>query len=111
MELHCRTRTRVAGVRRPRLYARLAPFALVERNQNCVHNGEMTFVFSNTKSPNVSRVRYQVTQETCLYLKFDLWGQLKATYVPGKIANSQALKDAAAEEWQTVGPPSLSARC
>lgn len=74
------------------------PFALVERNQNCVHNGEMTFLFSNTNSPNVSRVRYQVTQETCLYLKFDLWGQLKASYVPGKIANSQALQDAAVAE-------------
>lgn len=74
------------------------PFALVERNQNCVHNGEITFLFSNTKSPNVSKVRYQVTQETCLYLKFDLWGQLKATYVRGKIANSEAVKDAAAAE-------------
>jgi len=51
------------------------PFALVERNQNCVHNGEMTFLFSNTRTPNVSSVRYQVTQETCLYLKFKMWAQ------------------------------------
>ena len=29
-------------------YARAAfPFALIQRNQNCVHNGEMTFLFSN----------------------------------------------------------------
>jgi hypothetical protein len=74
------------------------PFALVERNQNCVHNGEMTFLFSNTKSPNISNVRYQVTQETCMYLKFDMWGQLSATYVPGKVANDEELKNAASAE-------------
>jgi hypothetical protein len=55
------------------------PFALVERNQNCVHNGEMAFLFSSHKSPPISRVRYQVTQETCRYAKFDMWGQLAAT--------------------------------
>jgi len=74
------------------------PFALVERNQNCVHNGEMTFLFSNTKTPNISRVRYQVTQETCLYLKFDLWGQLPAAYTPSKIPHSAAVQDALAAE-------------
>ncbi len=74
------------------------PFALVERNQNCVHNGEMTFLFSNKKTPNISNLRYQVTQETCLYLKFDMWGQLAATYTRGKIANAKKLKDAEAAE-------------
>lgn len=52
------------------------PFALIERNQNCVHNGVMTFLFNDT---TVSNVRYQITQETCMYFKFDMWGQLKAT--------------------------------
>jgi len=74
------------------------PFALVERNQNCVHNGEMTFLFSHTRSPNLSNVRYQVTQETCLYLKFNMWGQLSATYVREKIANAEELKNAASAE-------------
>ena len=74
------------------------PFALVERNQNCVHNGEMTFLFSKLKMPNISKVRYQVTQETCLYLKFDLWGQLSATYIPGKIPGADAVKAAHAAE-------------
>jgi len=79
------------------------PFALVERNQNCVHNGEMTFLFNRTKSPNISQVRYQVTQETCLYFKLNMWGQLAATYTPGSVANNEAPK------WQTAYPPSLSA--
>jgi len=74
------------------------PFALVERNQNCVHNGEMTFLFNRTKTPNISKVRYQVTQETCLYFKLNMWGQLAATYTPGNVANADALKNAHADE-------------
>src|SRR5580700_5817399 len=74
------------------------PFALVLRNQNCVHNGEMTFLFSNKKSPHVSQVRYQITQETCEYFKFNLWGQLPATYVPSKVAGADEVRRAAAAE-------------
>lgn len=74
------------------------PFALIERNQNCVHNGEMTFLFNGAKKPNISNVRFQVTQETCLYFKMNMWGQLRATYSPGKVANGEALKDAEAAE-------------
>lgn len=74
------------------------PFALVVRNQNCVHNGEMTFLFSNTKQPRTSKVRYQVTQETCFYLKFDMWGQLSATYTPSSVPNSNELKNEQAFE-------------
>jgi hypothetical protein len=68
------------------------PFALVERNQNCVHNGQMMFLFSNKKSPRISRLRYQVTQETCRYLKFDLWGQVAAAYSYYRVANNKQLK-------------------
>jgi hypothetical protein len=74
------------------------PFALVERNQNCVHNGEMTFLFSNKKRPNISQVRYQITQETCEYFKFNMWGQLSATYVHSKVAGAEELRRAAAAE-------------
>lgn len=74
------------------------PFALVERSQNCVHNGEMMFLFSNTKSIRISKVRYQVTQETCTYLKVDMWGQLSATYSPNKVSGSAELKSDCAFE-------------
>ena len=74
------------------------PFALVERNQNCVHNGEMTFLFNRNKRPNISKVRYQVTQETCLYFKLDMWGQLAASYTPSSISNDQAVENAEAAE-------------
>jgi hypothetical protein len=80
-------------------YMRAAlPFSLVQRNQNCVHNGELTFLFSNTSSPNVSNVYYQITQETCYPMKFDEWGTLTATYSPGTVANDTAIENAAAAE-------------
>ena len=74
------------------------PFALVERNQNCVHNGEMTFLFSNSLKPNISNVRYQVTQETCLYYKVNIWGQTTATYAPGAVDNAASIGSAATSE-------------
>jgi hypothetical protein len=74
------------------------PFALVERNQNCVHNGLMTFLFNRELSPNVSGVRYQVTQETCMYFKLDMWGHLSATYTPGAIAGAEEIENAHASE-------------
>ena len=74
------------------------PFALVEMNENCVHNGVMAFLFSNAVSPNVSNVRYQVTQETCAYSKFNLWGQIPATYTPYSVANAATIKSDNADE-------------
>jgi len=64
------------------------PFALVQRNQNCVHNGEMSFLFSNKKSPNISNVYYQITEETCYPMKFDLWGSDSASYIRGALNDS-----------------------
>ncbi len=71
------------------------PFAIVERNANCVHNGTLTFLFDNAW---VSNVRYQVTQETCAYQKFDMWGQLAASYSAGTVAGAEQLRDAYAAE-------------
>ena len=74
------------------------PFALVERNQNCVHNGEMMFLFNRGANPSISNIRYQVTQETCLYFKLDLWGQVRASWVPGTPAGAMDIANSAAEE-------------
>ena len=56
------------------------PFALKEYNQNCTHNGLMTFLYKSDGS--ISRVAWQVTSETCLYVKLNLWGAAEAEYVP-----------------------------
>ncbi|MCM2356694.1 MAG: hypothetical protein NDI77_00960 [Geobacteraceae bacterium] len=71
------------------------PFALVERNANCTHNGMMTFLFDNS---SVSKVSYEITQETCKYFKLDMAGQLSASYTPASVAGAAAIKaDHAAE--------------
>jgi CubicO group peptidase (beta-lactamase class C family) len=82
-------------------YVRAAlPFALVQRNQNCVHNGELTFLFSKAKSPPISHVYYQITQETCYPMKFNLWGMAGATYTPGAIAGADAIRQGHSAEIQ-----------
>lgn len=71
-------------------YARASfPFALVQKGQNCTFNGVMLFLFNNT---SISKVRYQITQETCLYFKGDFWGQLEAVYHPGPVVNAEQVR-------------------
>jgi hypothetical protein len=65
------------------------PFALVQRNANCTHNGVMTFLFNNS---GVSKVRYQITQETCFYYKVNMWGQLDATYSSYPVSDAATLE-------------------
>lgn len=86
------------------------PFALVQRNQNCVHNGEMTFLYSNTKSPKVSSVYFQITQETCYPITFNLWGMAAASYAPAHVARATDLRnDHAAEIANRLPSKPLSA--
>jgi hypothetical protein len=81
-------------------YTRAAfPFALIQRNQNCVHNGEMTFLFNKNKRPNISNVYYQVTQETCYPMKFNMWGIVAATYTPNSISEAQTIVRNQAQEF------------
>ena len=71
-------------------YSRVAlPFALQQKNANCIHNGVMTFLFKDDGS--VSDVAYQIAGETCLYYQVDMWGQLDASYSPGSVNNSATL--------------------
>lgn len=69
------------------------PFALIQRNQNCVHNGEMTFLFNNKRSPRISNVYYQITQETCYPMKFNMWGVVAATYTSGPVTGATAIRE------------------
>lgn len=74
-------------------YSRAAlPFALQQKNANCIHNGVMTFLFKDYGS--VSDVAYQIAGETCLYFKVDMWGQLDASYSPHSVSNAAALTSA-----------------
>lgn len=65
------------------------PFALIERNANCIHNGVLSFRFRG--EGEVSRVAYQVSQETCWYFQFDAWGTAAATRAPDDGIDAQAV--------------------
>jgi len=53
-------------------FARVSmPFTLVEKNQNCTHNGVL--VFDSGISEGYSY--FQISSETCAYFKADFWGQ------------------------------------
>ena len=71
------------------------PFTLVQWNQNCTHNGTLTFLFNDA---GISRVWYQVTQETCLHFKADLWGMLDAVYHREHVEGSKRVQRRFARE-------------
>lgn len=68
------------------------PFALEERNANCMHNGVLTFLFG--KGAAVSNVAYQIASETCFYFKFNMWGQAPAHYTPAAVPDAAAIAEA-----------------
>ncbi|MEZ5533285.1 MAG: hypothetical protein R3E69_12995 [Steroidobacteraceae bacterium] len=65
------------------------PFALMERNANCVHNGVLTFLFDD--NGRTSNAVYEIASETCPYLEIDLWGVLTARYRPQDVATRDAV--------------------
>lgn len=59
------------------------PFALIETNANCTHNGVLTFLYGEDGA--VSSVAWQIASETCSYLQFDAWGRIEARFTPGLV--------------------------
>ena len=71
------------------------PFALVWKGSNAVLNGTMTFLFDDE---GISKVWYQITQETTISFSADMWGLLDASYHPGPVADADQLRDDFARE-------------
>jgi len=67
------------------------PFAWMERNANCMHNGMATFLYDDT---SVSDVAYQISSQTCLYFQFETWGLAQANYVSGPVSAGDDLRAA-----------------
>lgn len=65
------------------------PFALIEKNANCMHNGVLSFLYRGESE--VSRVAYQVSHETCHYFQFDAWGTGPAARVADPGINRAAV--------------------
>ncbi|MEW6994059.1 choice-of-anchor D domain-containing protein [Colwelliaceae bacterium MEBiC 14330] len=68
------------------------PFALVEYNQNCTHNGVLTFLFND--EGDISNVQYQIASETCAYYQFNLYGRLSAQYIQESLSAAADIKSA-----------------
>jgi hypothetical protein len=68
------------------------PFALKERNRDCLHNGLLTFLFNDRG--DVSKVAFQIVAQTCQYFQFELSGVLSGEYVPEPVAKRDALVSA-----------------
>ncbi|MBN2146656.1 MAG: hypothetical protein JW726_04675, partial [Anaerolineales bacterium] len=71
------------------------PFALVVKGGNATFNGTLTFLFDDQ---SISKVWYQVTQETTSYTRANLWGLLDAEYHAEAVAGAEQVRaDFAAE--------------
>jgi CubicO group peptidase (beta-lactamase class C family) len=71
------------------------PFALVSKGGNSSFNGTLTFLFDDQR---VSKVWYQVTQETSSFSRANLWGLLEAAYHPGAVSRADQIRAAFAAE-------------
>ncbi|MFQ6007153.1 MAG: serine hydrolase [Woeseia sp.] len=65
------------------------PFTFVTNQWNEAHNGVATFLFD---AVSVSNVQYQVTQETAVWNKADMWGITSASYSPEVIGNAAQIE-------------------
>ena len=71
-------------------YTRAAfPFTLIPKGNNATFNGTMTFLFDDR---SVSKVWYQVTQETTTNVQANLWGLLDAVYHPEMVADADQIR-------------------
>ncbi len=65
------------------------PLTLVIKGGNSAFNGTMTFLFDQK---SVSKVWYQITQETSSYTRANFWGLLDAAYHPGAVHDAAQIK-------------------
>jgi hypothetical protein len=71
------------------------PFALVWKGSNATANGSMTFLFNGE---GISYVWYQITQETTVSFRADMWGLLQAQYHAEKVDNAEQITSAFTQE-------------
>jgi hypothetical protein len=71
------------------------PFALTVKGGNATFNGTLTFLYNEQ---GVSKVWYQVTQETTSSTRANLWGLLEAVYHPEPVEGAEAIRAAFAAE-------------
>lgn len=83
----------------------VVPFALKERNADCIHNGLLSFLFNDQGT--VSSAVFQISSQTCKYLQFEMHGLLEASYAPGEPASGAAAVTAAIQHRDSQMPQRL----
>lgn len=71
------------------------PFTLIPKGGNSTFNGTLTFLYDDQQ---VSKVWYQVTQETASFTRLNLWGLLEAVYHSGAVDGADQVREAFAIE-------------
>ncbi|MBN1260958.1 MAG: hypothetical protein JXB35_09790 [Anaerolineae bacterium] len=66
------------------------PFTLMPKGSNATFNGTMTFLFDDAR---VSKVWYQVTQETTISSRANFWGLLDAIYHHEPVAGAEEIRN------------------
>lgn len=68
--------------------ARLSiPFALMENNENCIHNGVLMVRID--KEGNTSNALVQIGSETCAYFKFNFWAAYEASWAAEPVEGAE----------------------
>lgn len=67
------------------------PFALLEKNANCVHNGLLTFLID--PDGRASRAAWQIGSETCAYFQFDAWGMSEVDMILEPVAEAGRIRN------------------
>ena len=73
-------------------------FAITQKNSNCVHNGVAMFVYKTASNgidvQAISRLQYQISQETCQYFKDNMWGTLAISAVTTTVPTAATIRAA-----------------
>ena len=77
------------------------PFSLVQKNQNCVHNG--IILFDMTEGGEISNMVYQIASETCGWFRFDLIGSAEVSLTSSSNLNTKNIQDY--KDWKESSIP------
>ncbi|MCZ6855239.1 MAG: hypothetical protein O7G86_15115 [Gammaproteobacteria bacterium] len=67
------------------------PFTLMSRGGNCTHNGLLRFTLENGKEGDKQSGSFLINQETCHFLKFDMWGPVSVVYTPNTLPEAERI--------------------
>lgn len=67
------------------------PFSLIQKNQNCVHNG--VILFDMTEGGDISNMVYQIASETCGWFRFNLIGSAEVSLTSSSDLNTENIQD------------------